>query len=340
VRDELKVPDGVSEAPPDLWALCDLQTPWCLFTVATLRIADHMSADLTEIGDLARAAECDAGLLNRVLAHLSRKGVFEQVEPGRYALNQAARGLLEPALRIGLDLNGIGGRMAYAWGTMPTFVRTGQPAYREVFGMPFWEDLDAHPEIAASFDALLGSVGHGPPNPDFAITGGWDAIRTVVDVGGGTGGMLAAILRGHPHLRGTLVELPRTVARSAETFQSYGVSDRATAVGQSFFEPLPAGADLYLLRGVLNNWPDAEASTILSRCSEAAHPDGRVVVLKSIDPDGTPPSGIEIDILLTGGKRRSLSDFRTLAARSGLEIIAAASQPSGYYVVECRTTGP
>ncbi len=321
---------------PDLWALCDLQTPWCLFTVATLRIADHMAAGLTKIGDLARAAECDAELLNRVLAHLSRKGVFEQVEPGRYSLNEAARGLLEPALRIGLDLNGIGGRMAYAWGTMPTFVRTGQPGYREVFGLPFWEDLDAHPEIAASFDALIGTVGHGPPNPDFDITGGWDAIRTVVDVGGGTGGMLAAILRAHPHLRGTLVELPRTVARSAETFLSYGVLDRATATGQSFFDPLPAGADLYLLRGVLNNWRDVEAAAILTRCVEAARPHGRVVVLKSIDPDGTPPSGIEIDILLTGGKRRTVSDFRTLAAGSGLEVLAAG-QPSGYFVVECRT---
>jgi hypothetical protein len=144
-----------------------------------------------------------------------------------------ARRLLDPSLRLGLDLTGIGGRMAHAWRTLLTFVRTGAPAYHEVFGLPFWDDLDAHPEIAASFDALIGPPGHGIPNAEFEITGGWDSVRTVVDVGGGTGAMLAEILRLRPHVRGTLVDLPRTVARSEEIFRSAGVSDRVAAIGQS-----------------------------------------------------------------------------------------------------------
>ncbi len=90
------------------------------------------------------------------------------------------------------------------------------------------------------------------------------------------------ILRARPHLHGTLVDLPRTVARSGEIFQAAGVAERATTVGQSFFDPLPAGADLYLLTGMLNDWPDREATAILSRCAEAARPAGRVVVLKSV----------------------------------------------------------
>src|SRR5579872_5867518 len=223
----------------DLWELSDLCTPWCLFVVATLRIAEHMEGGIQEIDGLATAAQCDSGVLHRVLGHLVSKGVFEEPAPGLFSLNEAARGLLDPALRLGLDLEGIGGRMAYAWGTLPTYVRTGVSGYHEVFGLPFWEDLDAHPEVAASFDALIGPAGHGAPDPDFPLTGGWDAVRTVVDVGGGTGAMLAEILRARPQLYGTLVDLPRTVVGAAGIFRTAGVLDRVTMTGQSFFDALP-----------------------------------------------------------------------------------------------------
>ena len=323
------------EQAANLSALSDLCTPWCVHVVATLRIADHIAAGTDDIAALAAAAGCDSYVLHRVLEHLVSKGVFLQPEPGRFSPNEAARGLLDPAMRLGLDLEGIGGRMAHAWGTLLGYVRTGAPAYHEVFGLPFWDDLDAHPEIAASFDALIGPAGHGIPDPEFSITGGWESVRTVVDVGGGTGAMLAEILRARPRIHGTLVDLPRTVARSGETFRSAGVTDRVTTIGQSFFDPLPAGADLYVLRGVLNDWPDREAAAILSRCAEAARLKGRVLVLKGVGPDGA-PRGLPIEMVLVGGKHRTVAEFRELARRSGLEVLAAGRQPSGYFVVECR----
>lgn len=319
----------------DLWSLADLCTPWCLHVVATLRIADHLAAGISDIPALAAAAGCDAGCLHSVLGHLVGKGIFVEPTPGRFALNEAARGLLAPGLRLGLDLDGIGGRMAHAWGTLLTYVRTGAPAYHELFGRPFWEDLDAHPEVAASFDALMGPAGHGTPNAEIAITGGWEAVRTVVDVGGGAGALLAELLRLHPHLRGTLVDLPRTVARSAETFQAAGVADRATAVGQSFFDPLPGGADLYLLKSVLNDWPDLEATALLRRCAEAARPDGRVVVLSGVGPVEA-PRRLMIEMVLVGGKQRTVAQFEELARGAGLTVVADGPQPSGRFVVECR----
>src|SRR6266540_5696427 len=273
--------------PVDLEALTDLRTPWCILVVATLRIADHV----------AGATGCDADALHNVLGHLVGKGVFEETAPGRFALNEAARGLLDSSHFLGLE--GIGGRMAYAWGTLPTYVLTGAPGYAELFGLPFWEDLAAHPEVAASFDALMGPAGHGTPDAEIPISGGWEPVRTVVDVGGGTGAMLAEVLRAHPGTRGTLVDFPGTVARSSKVFESAGVADRVTTVGQSFFDPLPAGADLYLLRKVLNDWPDRETNAILRRCGEADRPDGRVV---------------------------------------GLEVASVQRQASGGLVVECRPT--
>src|SRR5262249_2377010 len=226
----------------DLEALSDLCTQWCIPVVATLRIADHISAGANEINDLAASAGCDTYALHRVLTYLATKGLFQEMAPGRFVLNEAARGLLDPSQRF-LDLTGIGGRLAHAWGTLLSYVQTGRPAYEEIFGLPFWDDLGANPDIAASFDDLIGPGGHGTPSPEFQITGGWESVRTIVDVGGGTGAMLAQILRARRGIHGILVDLPRTVARSHEIFRAAGVTERVKVVGQSFFDPLPPGAD-------------------------------------------------------------------------------------------------
>jgi hypothetical protein len=308
-----------------------------MHVVATLRIADHIAGGITRVNDLAALSRCDADSLGRVLRHLAGKGVFEEPESGRFALNEPARELLESAMRPGLDLDGIGGRMAYAWGSLLAAVRTGAPAYDSIFGRPFWEDLQAHPEVAASFDALMGPAGHGAPDPEVLISGDWESVGTVVDVGGGTGSLLAAILRARPTVRGTLVDLPPTVARSTETFHAAGVADRVTAVGQSFFDPLPGGADLYLLKNVLGDWPDREALTLLRRCAEAAQPSGRVVVLGGVSPDeGVGPSPELLMMVLVGGKSRSLTEFREMARTAGLDIQSAGRLQSGRFVVECR----
>ena len=320
--------DGV-----DLEKMLDLATPWCLRVAATLRIPEHIAAGHTDIGALATAAGCDRDALHAVLGHLVSLGVFAEDSPGRFSCNQAAEGLAE-AHRF-IDLDGIGGRMAHTWGTLLDYVRTGQPAYAKVFGRPFWEDLAAHPRIAADFDALMGPAGHGVPDYDIELSGGWDRVRTVVDVGGGTGTMLASLLRRHPRARGILVDLPGTVARAAETMKEAGVASRVTAEGQSFFDPLPAGADLYLLKSILNDWPDEPTVAILRRCAEAARPDGRIAVLGGVAADDTPRS-LGIDMLVAGGKTSTLTQFTEFAQRAGLEILAAGPQPSGRYVVECR----
>ncbi len=323
--------------PPNIWPLLDLCTPWCVHVVATLRVADHIAAGKSDIASLASAAGADADSLLRVLRHLVSKGMFEETTPGRFALNDMAQSLLY--MREGLALDGIGGRMAYAWGSLLEAVKTGACAYHTVFGKPFWDDLKEHPEVAASFDALMGPAGHGPADPD-VLVGGWDGVKTVVDVGGGTGSLLAEILRTRPDVRGTLVDLPATVARSAEVFAAAGVSDRIRTVGQSFFDPLPAGADVYLLKSVLPDWPDPEALAILKRCAEAAGASGRVVILSGISPDeaGAPPGDL-LMMVLVGGKNRSLAEFRGLAQAAGLQV-SVAMRLAGRFVVECRTLTP
>jgi predicted enzyme related to lactoylglutathione lyase len=329
------------ESPPgddtvDLFRMLDLATPWCLHVAATLRIPEHIVAGRTGIAELAAAAGCDRDALHAVLGHLVSKGVFTEESPGRFGCNRAAEQLSESSF---LDLDGIGGRMAHTWGTLLDYVRTGQPAYQQVFGRPFWEDLAAHPRIAAEFDALMGPAGHGIPDFDIQLSGGWDHVRTVVDVGGGTGALLASLLRRHPQARGTLVDLPGTVARAGEIIDSFGVSSRVTVEGQSFFDPLPAGADLYLLKSVLNDWADEPTVAILRRCAEAARPNGAVAILGGVSADETPRS-LGIDMLVAGGKTSTLTQFTELARQAGLEVVAARTQSSGRFVVECQPAKP
>src|SRR6516165_7237839 len=144
----------------DLERMLDLATPWCLRVAATLRIPEHIAAGHAGLTDLAAAAGCDPDALHTVLGHLVAQGVFAEESPGRFACNQAAEQLASVPF---LDLDGIGGRMAHTWSTLLDYVRTGQPAYQQVFGRPFWEDLAAHPRIGAEFDALMGPAGHGVP---------------------------------------------------------------------------------------------------------------------------------------------------------------------------------
>ena len=177
--------------------------------VATLRIAEHIADGVADLDALAAVAGCDADALGSVLHYLVSRGVFQESRPAEFGLNDAARGLLDPSVRLGLDLEGIGGRMAYAWSTLLTYVRTGAPAYQELFGLPFWEDLDAHPQIAASFDALMGPADTARLTPRCSSPADWESVRSVVDVGGGTGALLAEILRARPAVHGTLVDLPR-----------------------------------------------------------------------------------------------------------------------------------
>jgi SAM-dependent methyltransferase len=254
--------------------------------------------------------------------------------------------LLTPEAHHNFDLDAFGGRMAHAWTGLLTAVRTGRTAYPEIFGRPFWDDVEAHSTVAEGYDIPLiawlkrtsSEQSRGAPGPDILPDGDWASVRTIVDVGGGTGSQLAVILRAHSHLRGTLLDLPATVARSHEVFAEVGVSDRVSTVAQSFFDVLPAGADVYVLRTVISDWPDREALRILRRCADAARPDGRVIILNSVSPDEDGPADPALlKMVLVGGRMRTLTEFCALASHAGLEVSATGRQATGRFIVECRS---
>jgi hypothetical protein len=299
-------------------ALIDLISPYAVRAAATLRLADRIADGTTTTAELARAAGADPDALGRLLAYLSARGVFARRDDGGWALTPDAELLRDEGLRAWLDIDGVGGRMDAAVPGLLESIRTGEAAYPRVHGRAIWDDDDA--QLDAMWATHCASFAQ-----EAATARAWTGH--VVDVGGGTGTLLAAILAANPGTRGTLVERPETVARAIGGFD---------AVAGSFFHALPPGGDAYVLSQVLHDWPDAEAVAILHRCAEAAGRGGRVVVIERLlEGDDAEMTGMDLRMLLVFGSReRSAADVAALAARAGLALTGVTRTPSGFALVD------
>lgn len=312
----------------------DLVTPMAVRASATLRVADLMTNGPVPIDELARFSASDPDALGRLLRHLVSHGVFVEASSGEFGLNDVAALLRSDhpsGMQVSLDLNGFGGQMDLAFTGLLHTLRTGQPAWEKVFGAPFWRYLADDPKMSASFDATMAT---GPEYVVDAARGyDWSSARYVVDVGGGSGALLAAVLEAHPQVRATLVDLPDTVERGREYLAGRALEERCTFVGQSFFDALPDGGDLYVLSNVLHDWADDEATAILRRCFEAAGDSGRVVVIE--DGDSTMVAEMDLRMLvLCGGRQRGIDDYTELAGAAGLALVGTRMTPLGQVVIE------
>jgi O-methyltransferase len=313
-----------------LWAMAHLGTPMALRVAATLRLADHVVAGVRTVAELAEMCDADADALGRLLRYLVKRGIFTVDADGGLGLTELGDGLRSghpSRIRTGLDIDGVG-RADLAFVGLLHSVRTGEAAYPLQFGRMFWEDLATDPERLAEFDAYMAS--DMPVRAAEIVEGyDWGSLRHVIDVGGGNGTLLVAMLTRYPSLRGAVVDLPDTAAKARAAMAAAGVADRGTAIDGSFFEPLPTGSDAYVLSSVIHDWSDAPARDILRRCAEAAGQDGRVFVVETIGATGEAPhSGMDLRMLvLYGGKERNLQELTDLAADVGLKV--AAVHPAG-----------
>jgi hypothetical protein len=334
-----------SESEPSAWQslapVTDLMTPMAVRVAATLRLADLIAAGAEHVEELAQQSATDPDALGRLLRHLACHGVFSEPSPGRFAINETAELLRSDhpsGVRTWFDLDEFGGRMDLAFTELMHTIRTGAPAWETAFGAPFWEYLAANPAIAASFDATMaGSLRTA------AATGyDWSAVRHVVDVGGGTGTLLAEVLHANAGIRGTLVDLPDTVARGRGFLAERGLDGRCEFVGQSFFDPLPGGHEVYVLSAVLHDWDDEPATAILRRCAQAAGETGRVLIVESHGTAGDDPRMFaEMDLrmlVLSGGRERSIEDYQALAAAAALTTADVQTTRAGHVLIDCRAT--
>lgn len=310
----------------DLWAMADLATPMAVRVAATLGIADHIARGVRTAAGLAETVGADPATLDRIMRHLVTAGLLRDDGWGGYSLTGLGELLRDDhpaAMRRRLDVDGAIGRADLAFVQLLHAVRTGEAAYSVEFGRSFWEDLSMSPALSASFDELMGGdVAFEAPAIVAAFD--WGSLGHVVDVGGGNGSLLIAMLRTFPTLRGTIIDLPDATDAARRSFAAAGVAERAEIVTGSFFDPLPSNAGGYILSAIIHNWPDDAAREILRRCAQAAGESGHVFVIERADA-GRETVGTERDLRMLvyfGGRERSVADLTALADEVNLDVVA------------------
>jgi O-methyltransferase domain len=216
-------------------------------------------------------------------------------------------------------------------------VQTGRPAFERVHGADFFTFLAREPAAAAIFDAAMTSRSV-QENDAIATVCDFSSLQTIIDVGGGYGSLLAAILRVNPRLRGVLLDRPQPVAEARRQLEAAGLGVRCEVVERDFFVSVPAGGDAYILKRVIHDWDDERARAILRNCHRAMPDHGRLLVIELVLPPGNDPSlGKLFDLLMLvdlGGRERTEADFRTLFAGAGFELTGVIPTPSLVSVVQ------
>ncbi|GAA1025456.1 MULTISPECIES: methyltransferase [Amycolatopsis] len=318
----------------------EMLPPIALRVAATLGLADLMESGLSDVEELAAAAGCDADALGRLLRYLAQLNVC-RAEDGGYRVTPAGRLLRKdhPAGLAGwLDLDTAGGRMDLALTGLLHAVRTGEPGYDAVFGRSFWADLGADETLSDSFDRLMAGKAAAVAG-DLAAHADFSGGGEVVDVGGGSGQTLAAILRAHPDLRGCLFDQPGPVRAARRTVDAAGVASRCRLVEGSFLDGVPAGGAVYLLVDILHDWDDRTAERILRACAAAARPGARILVVERIPDEDMGGDGAAADLkmlVLFAGRQRNAARMRELVAAAGISPGTVQLLPSGFSVFEGR----
>ncbi|MEY9836968.1 methyltransferase [Streptacidiphilus sp. EB103A] len=319
-----------TEAPSmslDLMQLYQMGGPWIgqtIYVAAELGLADLLSSEPMSVTDLAAAVEADEDALYRFCRVLAALGVLASHPGRRFSLTEAGSLLRSDApggFRYGVMLQS--GACFGAWTEVLHSVRTGQPAFDRVHGAAYYDFLDANPAQNELFNRAMGVTSLAPAvaaleRYDFA------GVRRVVDVGGGIGTLLAAVLQGRPGMTGVLHDLSVVTAEAPEHLAELGVADRVEVVSGSFFDSVPSGGDAYILSRVLHNWNDDDSRRILRRVHEAMPPHGRLVVIDSVVPEGggLHPSMLAdlFMLVILGGKERTEGDWGVLLASAGFRL--------------------
>ena len=224
-----------------------------------------------------------------------------------------------------------------AWGAFLYSLETGKTAMEQVWGVPLFAYLAQHPEAATAFsEAMVGFHGQEPP----AVVAAYDFARfqTLVDVGGGTGNLLTAILHAHPHLRGILYDLPHVVADARTRLDTRGIAARCELMAGDFFASVPPGGDAYLLSHIIHDWDEAQCLTILRQCHRAMGPDSCLLLVETVLPPGdTPHPGKLLDLLMLtvpGGRERTADEYAALLAAASLRLTRIVPTASSVSIVE------
>lgn len=306
-----------------------------VYVLTELELPDLLEGRPRSVSELAALTDTLADPLERVLRGLTLLGALARLDDGRYALTPVgacfgSAGPLRPLARlVGLS------PLQLAWSELVHTVRTGEPAFDHAVGVDFMSFLQQDADAAERFFTMM-SAATDQVAPAVVAAYDFGDVRTVVDVGGGAGALVGPILRANPHLQGLLVDAEVVREQAERSLAAAGLSNRCDFIAGDFFESVPSGADVYLLKSVLHDWDDARDEAILSVCRRAMAPESRLLVVEMLLGDGpaAAPDAVMTDLIMLAmgsGRERSLDQYRALSDRAGLRlerVIPTASRSS------------
>jgi hypothetical protein len=310
-----------------------------LYAAAKLGLADHLTDGSRTADELAAATGTHAPSLYRFMRTLAGFGILDEVQGQRFALTP-----LGEALKTGAPGSARSTLLAFGgpsfwrtWEEVIYSLETGKPAFEKVWGVPFFDYLARDQEAASHFsEAMVGF--HGSEPPTVAQAYDFSDIGTVIDVGGATGNMLAALLSRHAGLRGVLFDLPHVVRDAPALLKARGVDARVTIETGSFFERVPEGGDAYVLSHIIHDWREEQCLTILGNCRRAMRPDSRLLIVETVLPEGnTPHQGKLQDLVMLvfpGGQERTETEYAALLGQAGFRLRRVVPTASVVSVVE------
>lgn len=306
-----------------------------VYLAARLRLGEHLAGGPRSPAQLAEATGTQMAALRRVLRGMAVIGLVDELADGRFGPTE-----LSEALRTSVRDNVLftaSEENTLAWAGLEHTLRTGISGFERAFGVPRFQYLQAHPEWADVFQSQMSLTMQQVAQ---AVVEAYDfsGVRTVVDVGGGRGTLLSAVLRANPETRGVLFDLPEVVAEAVLA----GVEERCRTEGGDFFARVPTGGDLYMLSWILHDWPDEQASRILDACARAIDPGVRVLFVERVLPDhaDTTPAtrealmgDVHMLAVLTG-RERTRAEFEALLGAAGFGLRRVVATRSARSVLE------
>jgi O-methyltransferase domain/Dimerisation domain len=310
-----------------------------VYVAAQMNLADRLAEAPKTAAELAQSMGYDARSLYRFMRTLAGLGFFTEDGGHRFSLaplGEALRAGTAGSVRSSV-LTVAGPLFTKSASELHYSIKTGKTAFEKVFGTPLFEWLAKHPVEASMFsDTMVGL--HGAEPDAVAKAYDFSQFETVVDIGGGTGNLLSAILSHHRKPRGILFDLPHVVRDATPLIKARGLTDRIAIETGDFFESVPAANGAYLLSHIIHDWSDAQCLTILGNCRGAMTPDSRLLIIEMVLPAGdTPHPGKMFDMVmlaLPGGQERTEPEYRELLGKAGFRLTQVVPTRSAVGIVE------
>lgn len=334
---------ATQSAPPPHVMLMQLVQGWmvakALQAVAELGIADLLADSARTSEELARATSTKPSALFRLLRALAGQGIFRQNEAGLFentALSEPLRSDSPTSVRDYVIYAPNDGN-ARAWMHFMSVLQTGEPSFAAANGCELWEYFKQHSDVGECFNRAMATLASA--NNRMVLEAlDFSSFKTLIDVGGGQGQLITAILKAHPHLRGTLFDLPAVADGAKAHLIAQGVADRCEFVAGDAFTSIPAGFDAYVLKNVLHDWSDDQCAVLLDRCRAAIPPHGKLIIVDAVMVPGNDPhpaKWFDLHMMVAlGGRERTEADFVSLLERAGFILTIAKSLPAPIGIVE------